>query len=138
MDKNASKLKLKKRRYFSENFKKQKVQEIVTKKASIREISDLYNIATKVLYDWLHKYSSSHPKDVKIVYEMESDSQKALFYKEQVAELERIVGQKQIEIEFLNKLLELASKELDMDLKKSFSTKLSNGTDKTFRKPLLP
>jgi len=127
MDKNTSKLKLRKRRYFSEDFKKQKVKDIITKKATIREISKIYDIRAKILYDWLHKYSPLHPKDVKIVLEMESDSQRALFYKERVADLERIVGQKQIEIEFLNKLIELASKELDMDLKKSFSTKLSNG-----------
>lgn len=137
MDKTTTKFKLSKRRYFSEDFKKQKVKEIITKKASIREISKVYDIATKVLYDWLHKYSPAHPKDVKIVLEMESDSQKALFYKEKVADLERIVGQKQIEIEFLNKLIELASQELDMDLKKSFSTKLLSGTDKIQNKPPL-
>ena len=45
-----------------------------------------------------------------------------------LAELERIVGQKQLEIDFLNKLLEIGSKELDFDIKKNFSPKLSNGS----------
>ena len=35
-----------------------------------------------------------------------------------VADLERVVGQKQLEIDFLNKLLEIGSSELGFDLKK--------------------
>jgi transposase len=45
-----------------------------------------------------------------------------------MAELERIVGQKQLEIDFLNKLLEIGSGELGIDLKKSFSPPPLNGT----------
>lgn len=135
MKPNASNFKFKTRRYFSEEFKKQKVKEVVSKKATIREISRLYEIAPKVIYDWLHKYSPDHHKNVKIVYEMDSDSQKALFYKEKVAELERIIGQKQIEVDFLKKLIDLASEELGVDLKKNFSTRLSNGTVPTKNKP---
>ena len=37
-----------------------------------------------------------------------------------VADLERVVGQKQLEIDFLNKLLEIGSSELGFDLKKKF------------------
>ena len=69
---------------------------------------------------------------------MESEEQKTLFYKEKVAELERMVGTKQIEIEFLNKIIELASKELKMDLKKTFSTSASNGSGNTQIKKTLP
>jgi len=42
--------------------------------------------------------------------------------------MERTIGQKQLEIDFLNKLFEIASEEVGYDLKKSFSPKLSNGT----------
>jgi hypothetical protein len=62
---------------------------------------------------------------------MESESYKTKRLQQQVAELERIIGQKQLEIDFLNKLLEISSEELGFDLKKNFSTKLSNGTDST-------
>ena len=48
-----------------------------------------------------------------------------------VAELERIVGQKQLEIDFLNKLMEVGSQELGYDLKKSFSNPPSNGSGST-------
>lgn len=129
MKKKRSQLELKSIRSFSEDFKKQKVQEIVTKKTTVQEVSKLYEIWPQIIYRWIHKYSSDHPKQAKIVVEMESESQKALFYKEKVAELERLVGQKQIQLDFMEKLIELASDELDMDLKKNFSSKLWNGSD---------
>ena len=130
--------KLNEHRYFSETFKKEKVNEILSKKTTIKELSSLYEIATPVVYRWLKKYSPVKLSGIKIHYEMESEEQKTLFYKEKVAELERMVGTKQIEIEFLNKIIELASKELKMDLKKSFSTSVSNGSEKTRPKKALP
>ena len=131
MKKKRSQFQLKSKRSFSEDFKKQKVHEIVTKKATVQEISKLYEIRTAIIYRWIHKYSSDTPKQAKIVVEMESESQKALFYKEKVAESERLVGQKQIQLDFMEKLIELASHELEMDLKKNFSSKLLNGSGKT-------
>ena len=130
--------KLNERRYFSETFKKEKVKEILLKKTTIKELSSLYQIAESVLYRWLKKYSPLQFPGIKIHYEMESEEQKTFFYKEKVAELERMVGTKQIEIEFLNKIIELASKELKMDLKKTFSTSASNGSGKTQVKKTLP
>jgi transposase len=50
---------------------------------------------------------------------MESESQKALSLQHQVAELERKVGQKQLQIDYLEKLIELASTNLGYDLKKT-------------------
>lgn len=138
MDKKTLKFKLQSRRYYSEAFKKQKVNEIITKKATIRELSKIYDIAPKLLYEWVNKYTLVGKDKVKVVLEMESEAQKTLFYKERVAELERFLGQKQIEIEFLSKLIELASEELQVDIKKNFSTKLSNGSVSILKKPGLP
>ena len=59
---------------------------------------------------------------------MESKAYKNQQLLQRVADLERIIGQKQMEIDFLGKLLELGSEELGFDLKKNFSTRLSNGT----------
>ena len=58
---------------------------------------------------------------------MESEAYKTLRLQQQVAELERVIGQKQMEIDFLNKLLEIGSDEMGFDLKKNFSTRLLNG-----------
>ena len=126
------------RRHYSEAFKKAKAEEILSKKITIKELSCLYEINPRILYKWLHKYSKVKLSGVKIHYEMETEEQKTLFYKDKVAELERIVGKKQIEIDFLNKLIEIASSELNVDIKKNFSTYRLNGSDVIRKKKDLP
>jgi hypothetical protein len=59
---------------------------------------------------------------------MKSEELKSRELRQRISELERIVGQKQLEIDFLNKLLEIGSGELGFDLKKSFSPPPLNGT----------
>lgn len=130
--------KLLERRYFSEAFKKEKIDEILSKKTTVKELSLLYEIKPPVIYRWLHKYSKIKLSGIKVHYEMETEEQKTLFYKDKVAELERIVGIKQIEIDFLNKLIEIASSELNVDIKKNFSTYQSNGSEITKKKKDLP
>lgn len=130
--------KLLEHRYFSETFKKEKIDEILSKKTTVKELALLYEIKPPVIYRWLHKYSKVKLSGIKIHYEMETEEQKTLFYKDKVAELERIVGIKQIEIDFLNKLIEIASSELNVDIKKNFSTFRSNGSEITRQKKDLP
>ena len=63
-----------------------------------------------------------------LVVQMKSEELKNSELRQRLAELERIVGQKQLEIDFLNKLLDIGSGELGIDLKKSFSPPPLNGT----------
>ena len=62
---------------------------------------------------------------------MESEAVKTKNLQQQVANLERTVGQKQLQIDYLEKLIELASKELDLDLKKNFVTEPLNSSETT-------
>lgn len=125
-DKSAKSKKLQ-NRYFSEEFKKQKVKELDEKLTSITSLVNLYQISRTTVYQWLYKYSAHYQKDTKIVVQMESEAIKTKQLLERQAELERIIGQKQMEIDFLNKLMEIASQELNIDLKKRFLDKLSTG-----------
>lgn len=131
MAKVNEKLTLRTQRYFSEEFKKSKVKELVEKQITVTQLSRIYGVTRTAVYQWLYRYSAHHQKKTTLVVEMESESYKTKRLQQQVAELERIIGQKQLEIDFLNKLLEISSEELGFDLKKNFSTKLSNGTDST-------
>ncbi len=117
------KLELRLRRTFSEEFKKQKVKELVNKQISIDELSKLYDVSKTSIYRWLYKYSPHHKQGTTQVVQMESEAQKTKLLQQRVAELERIVGQKQIEIDFLNELITVAGAELKVDLKKTFCTK---------------
>ncbi|MDI9877789.1 transposase, partial [Flectobacillus sp. LFS242W] len=61
-----------------------------------------------------------YKKGTKMIVQQDSEEAKTQELLKKVAELERILGQKQMEIDYQSKLIEIASKELDIDLKKSF------------------
>ena len=123
-----SKLEIRQQRYFSETFKKEKVQELIDKRTTVQKLCDLYGVSRTSIYKWLYQYSPHYAQKSRQVVEMESESQKTQFYQNRVAELERIVGQKQFEIDFREKLIDLASEALGIDLKKNFSTQVLNGS----------
>jgi hypothetical protein len=59
---------------------------------------------------------------------MESEQYRSRELEEKIRELEAALGRKQMEIDYLDKLLEIAGKELKIDLKKSFVTQRLNGS----------
>ena len=87
-----------------------------------------YQVTPAAVYKWIYKYSKMRKKSVKQVVEAKSDSKKILALKEEVKELERIIGEKQIKLDFQEKMIELAEKEYSIDIKKKFSGKRSSGT----------
>ncbi|MEX2234231.1 MAG: transposase, partial [Cyclobacteriaceae bacterium] len=109
MKKPKAKLEIRPTRCFSEEFKKSKVKEIIGKQVTITQLSRLYGVTRTALYKWLYKYSADHERKSTLVVQMESESYKTERLQQRVAELERTIGQKQLEIDFLNKLLEIAS-----------------------------
>jgi len=131
MKKGKQKLEIRQQRIFSEEFKKSKVKDLVEKRVTIKQLCKLYEISRATVYNWLYRYSKDYQKKPIFVVQMESEAQKTLQLLQRVAELERAVGQKQLEIDFLNKLLEIGSEEIGFDIKKKFSLKLSNGTGST-------
>lgn len=116
-------------RIFSESFKRVKVAELQRKVITIREICELYQVSRTTVYKWIYAYSDLEP-GVKMVVEMESESSKTKQLLERNAELERFIGQKQLEIEYLQKTLELASEDLGYDIKKKYDPKSLNGSGK--------
>lgn len=115
-------------RYFTEDFRKAKVKEIEQNLATVIEISRQYNVSTAAVYKWMYKYSFHLKKGIKQVIELKSETLKTKHLKERVAELERIVGQKQLAIDFHDKLIEIASDEFGVDIKKKYSGRLSDGS----------
>jgi transposase-like protein len=105
-------------RTFSETFKRSKVKEIQAKCLSIREVCELYEVSRTSVYRWIYKYSGCQ-RGTKMVVQMESEAERTKRLLQQIAELERIVGQKQLEIDYLDKTLQTASSEIGYDIKKS-------------------
>lgn len=115
-------------RYFSEDFKRKKVNEIERNITSIAELCREYQVSHTAVYKWIYKYSNMMKKSVKQVIEAKSDTRKIEQLKEQLKELERVIGQKQLLIDFQQKAIELAEKEYNIDIKKKFGEKPFYGT----------
>jgi transposase len=115
-------------RYFSEDFKKRKVEELDRKLISMAELCRTYQVSSSAVYKWIFKYSLMKKKGVRMVVETDSDTTRLKALQDYVAQLEQLVGQKQFEIDFLKKQMELTSAQYGIDFKKKLSGKQSSGS----------
>jgi transposase-like protein len=109
-------------RRYSEDFKREIVRLYDSGKNSATQLSILYELNCKVIYDWVYRYSSFNKKSVQIVEMKDSHTNKMKALEQKVRDLERLVGQKQIKIDFLETMIEVAKEELHIDIKKKSST----------------
>jgi len=128
------KVEINSRRVFSEEFKKARIKDYESGKFTVKEIGRLFGIQTAVIYRWIYKYSVYNKKSVKVVEMKDSATRKLKELETRIKELEQIVGQKQIKIDFLEKMIDLAKEELDIDIKKNSDTLQSGGFGKTGKK----
>lgn len=110
-------------RHFSESFKVKKVQEIERGITRISEICKEYEVSDTSVRKWILKYSTMKKKAERLIVESKSDTQKILDLKKQIAELERLLGQKQIQLEFKDTMIEIAEEMYKIDIKKKLGTK---------------
>jgi len=120
-------------RTFSEEFKKIKIRELERNITSVSDISRTYSVSRSSVYKWIYKYSAMAKKQVKQVVEAKSDTLKIKALEERIKELERIVGQKQLLLEFKDKMIEIAEATYNVDIKKKVGSKLSSGTTSTVK-----
>ena len=118
-------------RIFSRGFKQQKVQEIERKLATVAEVSKEYSVSRTAVYKWLDKYSIANKRKARYIVEPMSDTRKIADLKARIKELERMVGQKQIQLEFKEKMIELAEQHYKINIKKNFGSKQSSGSGTT-------
>lgn len=118
-------------RYFSPEFRKKKVKEIEQNLATVSEISREYDVSTTAVYKWLHKYSKHYKKGVKQVIEPMSDTKKIERLRQKIKELEQLVGQKEVELDFKEKMIELVEREYGIDIKKKFGSGQLSGSGDT-------
>jgi transposase len=118
-------------RYFSEEFKRQKVRDLERNLVSIPELCKEYQISRTSVYNWIYKYSKMIRKGERQIVEKKSDTRTIQDLRERIKELERVVGQKQLLIEFKDKVIQLAEETYGVDIKKKLSSKLSSGTGQT-------
>ena len=114
-------------RTFSESFKRQKVAEIEKNQSRVSDICREYQVTRTAIYKWIYQYSAMKKKAIRQVIESESDTKKLLALRERVKELERIIGQKQIMIDFKDRMIDIAEEHFNIDIKKKFGSQPSSG-----------
>ena len=118
MAKTKSKVSLRPRRIFSDVLKKKIIRDIEAGKVNVLGVSREYQVSENAVYMWLNKFSANLHPSTTIVMQMDSEQYRTKELEKKIAELEAAVGRKQLEIDFLNKLIENADQEMGTDIKK--------------------
>lgn len=122
---------IRKNRKYSEEFKKSIVSDFEKGKLSVLQLERLHGVKNASIYQWIYKYSTFNQQGYRIVEMNRSSTTKIKDLEDRIKELERAVGQKQIMIDYLDKMIDVAKEELDIDIKKKFDTSQSIGSGKT-------
>jgi transposase-like protein len=129
-----SKKYLRQRRTFSPTLRKEVVRLVESGKLSIAAASREYQVSTTTIYRWIHRYSTYNKKGAVLVVDKESQTEKLKQMQQKIAELEQAVGHKQMQIDYYEKFIDLASEEVGEDLKKKYGSAASSGSSTT-KKP---
>jgi len=125
---------IRKHRRYSEEFKKRIVSDFESGKYSVPQLEKLHGVRHRTIYSWIYKFSTFNEQGFRIVEMKDSSNKRMKELEARVKELERAVGRKQIMIDYLEKMMDIAKEELDIDIKKNFGTPQSTGSGKTNKK----
>ena len=120
-------------RYFSEEFKRQKVKDLERHLVTMPELCREYRVSRTSVYKWIYQYSVNRKRQEKQIVEKSSDTRKIKELQDRIKELERVIGQKQLLIDFKDKMIEIAEEMYQVDIKKKLSSTPFNGTGNTER-----
>lgn len=135
--KGTSKLQISRKynRHFSDAFRRQKVADLEAGLVTIKQLCAAYSVSRTSVYKWIYQYSIHHKQGTKQVVQMESEAANTLRLQARLAELERILGQKQLALDFNEQVIAFANEELGYDLKKNFEAKRSNISETSTQDP---
>lgn len=117
-------------RKFTEDFKRSVVKEYESGGLSVCQLGRLYGIAGTQIYNWIYKFSTFNEKGSRVVEMKDSSYNKFKEMEQRIKELERAVGQKQIKIDYLEKMIDIAKRDLNIDIKKNYNTSPLGGLGK--------
>ncbi len=116
------------RRTFSTEFKRSKVKQIASGLVGVSEVARELGTSRTTVYNWVHLFGNQE-KATHVVVQLDSEEQRTKLLRNELHELERVVGRKQMEIDYLNTLIDVSSQELGFDLKKTLSPTPSRSCD---------
>lgn len=111
--------KIKKTRRYSVEFKRKIVKDFENGTFTVLELSKLHLIPFQTIYGWIYYYSTHSVKSTEIVEMKESSTKKLKDLESRIKELERAIGQKQLYIDYLERMMEIAKEDMGVDIKKT-------------------
>lgn len=106
------------RRTFSQEVKLDLVKKIEHGQIRVIDVCKTYAVSDTAVYKWLRKYSDLYKKETRVVVEHKSISKKNRELQDHIKKLEQALGQKQMRIDYLEKVVEFASERSGEDIEK--------------------
>lgn len=125
---------IRKKRVYSQEFKRNLVDLFEKGTYSVPQLEKIYGVSNNLIYNWIYKFSTFNEQGSRIVEMKDSSTKKLSELEQKVKELERAIGQKQIKIDYLEKMIDIAKDDLNIDIKKNFNTLQSSGSEKIKKK----
>lgn len=110
--------KAKEKRIFSFEVKLDLVKKIENGDLRVLDVSRTYGVSKTAVYKWLRKYSDLYGKETRVIVEHKSISKKNKELQDRVKKLEQALGQKQMRIDYLEKIIDFASERSGEDIEK--------------------
>ena len=121
-------------RSFSDKFKRDIVRRVERNELTVSEVAIEFEVSRTSVYKWVYKYSNLYKKGLKQVIEPMSSTKKIKDLQSRIKELEQIVGQKQIKLDYFEKLIEISESDYNIDILKKKDSKHSSGSGKIVKK----
>lgn len=130
----TSKKRIQTKRRYSTEFRQARVKDFERGTFSVGQLSRLYGMHPQTLYNWIYKYSDMPKKNAIIVEVPDSQTAKVKELERRLAEAERALGQKQIQLDYERCKLEyLESTGVDVKKKLSNMVGLKSSSSKTLK-----
>ena len=106
------------KRIFDLELKLELIKKIERGELRVIDVCRTYEVSTTAVYKWLRKYSELYSKQTRVVVESRSLGKKNKELKDKIKELEQALGQKQMRIDYLEKVVEFASDRTGEEIEK--------------------
>lgn len=105
------------RRRFSENFRKEQVSLIENEKVTIGEVSRMYEVKRSSIRRWLKKYGKN-PLPEPIIVQSKEDYNRLNELEKENSKLKELLGEQHVKLAYSLKLVEIAKQKLGSDFEK--------------------
>ncbi len=117
-------------RIFSDDLRRQIVGQVERGELTVSQVVREYQVSGQTVYIWLYRYSRTFKKGTRIVMEKDSQENTTQELRKRIKDLEAALVRKSLEADLYRIIVEKASGEYRVDLKKNFGDQASESPQK--------